>query len=432
MIAFLAGAALVLTPVWVRNGVVGGDWVLISSNGGVNFYIGNHPGSDGMSAVPPGHAWEPYVAEPSRAAGHLLTPSEVSRYWVVRTLRACAAEPWAALRLELRKVAAFFTRVEVPNNLEYGYVARSIPILRAPLPAVGWLTPPALAGVVLLLGEWRRGRREAGVAPLFLLLHLLAVVPFFVCARYRTPALPLLALLTAVALVDLPRVWRRGWRRGLPPALAFGVGLLLGPGDLARAPEHLEAGRNHYWDAVAEMARAAALTADPEAARAARSAARRHLDAALLEAPGNADALLLRARLQPTPRAALADLDRALESAPGFVLAHVARAERRRAQGRPEAALADYRAALASEPFHPQALAGAATLALRLEQVADAAAWAERLTQNYPRMAQGWFLRGRCREAAGAIRAACADYRRALQLEPENPMLQQSLAEACE
>ena len=49
-----AGAAVAILPVTVRNYVVGHELVLVATNGGVNFYIGNNPKSDGCSAVVPG------------------------------------------------------------------------------------------------------------------------------------------------------------------------------------------------------------------------------------------------------------------------------------------------------------------------------------------------------------------------------------------
>ena len=45
--ALLLAAALTIAPVTVRNRVVAGEWVLISSHGGLNFFIGNNADADG-------------------------------------------------------------------------------------------------------------------------------------------------------------------------------------------------------------------------------------------------------------------------------------------------------------------------------------------------------------------------------------------------
>ena len=54
--AFLFGLACLvpIIPITVRNYSVGDDLVLISSQGGVNFFIGNNPQADGTRAVVPG------------------------------------------------------------------------------------------------------------------------------------------------------------------------------------------------------------------------------------------------------------------------------------------------------------------------------------------------------------------------------------------
>ncbi|MFQ5655724.1 MAG: hypothetical protein ACE5GW_13465, partial [Planctomycetota bacterium] len=57
----VAGAALLILPVTLMNWRFGGDRVLISSNGGINFYIGNRRGdgygADGLTSVHAGPRW---------------------------------------------------------------------------------------------------------------------------------------------------------------------------------------------------------------------------------------------------------------------------------------------------------------------------------------------------------------------------------------
>ena len=53
-LALLAGACLVLAPVAIRNRVVSGHWALVSAQGGLNFYIGNHADATGTYQDVPG------------------------------------------------------------------------------------------------------------------------------------------------------------------------------------------------------------------------------------------------------------------------------------------------------------------------------------------------------------------------------------------
>ncbi len=82
---------LPILPVTLAN-TLSGDFVLIASQGGVNFYIGNNPESDALRAVVPGTRtdwWGGYndaIFMAEEALGRKLKPSEVSRYWYGRGL----------------------------------------------------------------------------------------------------------------------------------------------------------------------------------------------------------------------------------------------------------------------------------------------------------------------------------------------------------
>ncbi|MEE8578103.1 MAG: glycosyltransferase family 39 protein, partial [candidate division Zixibacteria bacterium] len=83
----VVGTALIVTAVTTRNLIIAADPVLISSQGGINFFIGNHEGSDGRSASMPepfGHNWQlaDVQFEAERAANRELKPGEVSSYWL--------------------------------------------------------------------------------------------------------------------------------------------------------------------------------------------------------------------------------------------------------------------------------------------------------------------------------------------------------------
>jgi hypothetical protein len=75
-----AGAAVVVLPVTLRNYFVAGEFVLIASQGGVNFYIGNNPHSNGYTAVVPGTRadWWGGYEDTHRIVEHALgrTPPE--------------------------------------------------------------------------------------------------------------------------------------------------------------------------------------------------------------------------------------------------------------------------------------------------------------------------------------------------------------------
>jgi 4-amino-4-deoxy-L-arabinose transferase-like glycosyltransferase len=223
-IAFAAPPAAVT----VRNRVVGDDWVVVASQGGVNFYIGNNPESNGMMAVVPGtrQTWwggfEDTVRIAEEDAGRELTPSEVSAYWFRRAFAYVRETPGHWVRLTFRKALAFLGDPELPNNEPYEarrsrYVTfRAVPLSFAVLLGLFVLSVPiALAPRRLGLPDSRapRGvRREfTSILLQFAVVYAASIIAFFVTGRYRVPLVPLVAAgaaLTLVALWDLVRARR--------------------------------------------------------------------------------------------------------------------------------------------------------------------------------------------------------------------------------
>jgi 4-amino-4-deoxy-L-arabinose transferase-like glycosyltransferase len=229
--SFLAGLAVVLLPVLVRNAVVGGEFALTTSQAGSNFYIGNNPTSNG-GYVPlvPGRqnteferkdAFE--IAE--RESGRKLSPGEVSRFWFGKSFAWIGAHPADWLRLLGTKVALLVNWYEMPDYEDQYFYERYCGLLRAldSFWHYGVLLPIAVAGLVLTFAR----RREILVLHLVLATLALGVVLFYVFARYRYPVVPVLVLFAAAALVQATALLRA--RRGsalVPAAIALGFAAL--------------------------------------------------------------------------------------------------------------------------------------------------------------------------------------------------------------
>jgi len=158
------GACLVpILPVTVRNAVEGDDLVLVSSQGGVNFYIGNNAASDGTTAVVPGTRagwWEGYrdtIAIAEAAEGRSLDPSEVSQHFFGEAFEFIRQKPQEWFDLTCRKAGYFFNRAEFTNNQpirffaeRFGSIVRLLPI------GFGVIAPLSLLGLILCLKRFRR------------------------------------------------------------------------------------------------------------------------------------------------------------------------------------------------------------------------------------------------------------------------------------
>jgi tetratricopeptide (TPR) repeat protein len=190
--AVILGAALAIAPATLRNWAHGGEFVPISSNAGINLYIGNNPEYDRTVAIRPDHVWQQFTKEPFDHG--VRTQSGASMYWTGRVLQWAAQDPAAFAALQLKKVRLLLGGDEIYRNQAIYPSRRYSPVLRPliwKIPGLafpfGVLAPLALLGIAV---AWRR----APLLAAFVLLYAMAVLAFFIAARYRVPLVPYLAI----------------------------------------------------------------------------------------------------------------------------------------------------------------------------------------------------------------------------------------------
>jgi len=429
-LAFLAGAALPILPVTATNAWAGGELVLISTQAGVNLWIGNNPQADGSTAWVPGTSgddfWATYrgaeeLAE--REAGRDLRPGEVSRHYSRKARAFVLEHPGRALALLARKLALFWRDEEIGNNQPIRFTAfHFAPFLRWTPLRFAWLAPLGLIGCCLAL--------RRGPFPLwsFVPLYGAGVIAFFVCSRFRAPVLPVLAILGAHALVAGWDAWRAGRLAALSAgvvAFLAGVALLVATRpDPARAEGagelHLALGHERAGDpaaAATHFERALALEPTPIARvqfaahleqRGDLARARELLASAARDAPANSRVLdswlgfLLR---RGPPEDLRAACDAALVHAPDLATVQYHQGAALLNEGKPKRAEAALREARRLEPSgsRPQAVLGV-LLAGRGEHREALELYGEALTH-------GRFENARAQEEAtwrNAVRSALA------------------------
>jgi len=204
--AFLALViALCIVPVSLRNIFVGKDVVLISSQAGVNFAIGNNQYADGKTAILPGTRatwWGGYmdsVRIAQEASGRELRPSGVSRFWFYRGLKFLFTSPGQAFKLYLKKLRYLFNNVEISNNKNIYFFRNLVGFINLPfLLGFSVVMPLALSGLIFI----RRGRYR-GLQLAFLAVYSLSILLFFVNGRFRLPMIPFLILAASAFVLDL-------------------------------------------------------------------------------------------------------------------------------------------------------------------------------------------------------------------------------------
>ncbi len=308
----LVGFLLPLAPVVAANHRATGGWFLTSSQGGLNFLLGNSRGATGVPGPLSSRGLDPVQerADARRIAADLiaadsgrtvepesLPPATVSRTLLDEALREIADEPASWVRLMGRKLFLVWNRYEIPDTEGYDLARSRSASLRVAAVDFGLLGPLALAG--LGAGFHRRCR---GVVALGLLAvgSLLSIVVFFVIARYRLPAVALLLPVAGYAVVALGGAVRR---RDAATLAWGGAGLVLGAA-LAFTPAFSTAELRRH-DAVLRYDQATAALAAAEG-----------LDERAVGPGGEARRLLAEA---------IDELDRALGESPQFAAAHLAR-----------------------------------------------------------------------------------------------------------
>lgn len=229
---FVLGTALGVAPATVRNLVVSGEPVLVSSHGGLNFLVGNGPGADGtyrwLDGITPSMSGQATDARRVAEAetGRRLSAREVSAHFAGKAWGWIRANRADASRLFLRKVRYVLSGDEAPLNFSYPWYRERSALLSLLLVGPGLLVPLGGAGLLLAaLGASLLPRRDLMVWASFVPAYVLLVAAFFVATRYRLPLYVPLATASGGALVALlDAVRKRAFRL---PALAAAVALPL-------------------------------------------------------------------------------------------------------------------------------------------------------------------------------------------------------------
>ena len=221
-----------------------GGFQWLGGSGGVNFYLGNKRGADGM--IPRQDFPTSYGAEyrdsvqvfavqaylqtlrfEGKPVPDPLPPSAVSRFWLGRGVDEIRADPAAWLGLMTRKTLYLTWDREIPNNKNLAFVRAHESTLLRLLPVHWWMLF-ALAPLGVAAAWHQKGKHAGDRRTLVLVLgagaiYAAGVVLFFVNSRYRLPLWPLAAALAgggALQLVDTLRARdvRRALRLGLVAA----------------------------------------------------------------------------------------------------------------------------------------------------------------------------------------------------------------------
>jgi Flp pilus assembly protein TadD len=439
VVALGLGTLLAIAPATIRNVVVAGEFVPISTNGAINLYIGNNESADGATTRIPDvreftgqsgwscFGYDRIVQGVSEQEGRPLSYSQVERYFWRRGLDYIVHHPGRFLQLTARRAALFWGPAEVSNNRAIGFEKRASGVLRW-LPGFPLILALALLGAGVLLLELRRKPDATGtpvamaprsgplaaLAALYVATTFVSFLPFLVAGRFRVPVIPFLLLFGAYGLHRLGRmIGARAWSPALKLGAA-GVVLYL----VAGHPLAAYQSDRCWW--LTDRAMALARAGDA-------AAAEQEFQLALRENPGFIDARLGLANLL----ASLGRYDEAMTNfrhvaahRPDVLEARIGLAASLNLTGRAQEAIGELRAVLARSPNSAQARF---ELGRALVQVGQYDAAAKELRESLrlqPGVALAHVCLGMSLARQEHQREAIAEFRQALLIDPQN-------AEAC-
>ncbi|MBN1913660.1 MAG: tetratricopeptide repeat protein [Candidatus Omnitrophica bacterium] len=202
---FFAGLSLILGAVTFRNYLVGKDFVLISANTGINFYLGNNPKASGTFSCPPEiAASQEGMFRDARVIARAvlkkdLKESEVSRFWFRKSLSFIKSNLPAYLKLESKKLFYFFNPRESVHEAEYSYLFDKIRVFKVAFTDLTFILPLGIMGMFLAFKDIKRAFLLYLEIFSFLLISLL----FFTAARYRVIIVPFLIIFASLAVCAL-------------------------------------------------------------------------------------------------------------------------------------------------------------------------------------------------------------------------------------
>jgi tetratricopeptide (TPR) repeat protein len=211
-IFFILGMILIISPVTIRNWVVGKDFVLISSQGGMNFFIGNNPISDGKTAkagyvsLPlegyKDNVWITSIRLAEESLGKKLKPSEISNFWYKQGFYFIRTYPLKFFQLLGKKLYYFWNSYEIQSNQDLYFFSRWSSLLRFLLWdwvlrfPFGIICPLSILGMILNAKLWEK----YFLLHAFIFSYMFSVILFFVTSRFRLPVIPFLIIFASYSI----------------------------------------------------------------------------------------------------------------------------------------------------------------------------------------------------------------------------------------
>ena len=207
------GVVTAVLPIIIRNYICEKDFVPITALGGLNIYIGNAFGANGQYRTVEriGGQAEGMIKNSieiaEKSVGKKLKPSQVSNYWMKKTMRSIGEHGIKVFAMLLwKKTVLFWSSYEISDIWDYYFFKNYIPMLNFPFFSFLIIMPLAIAGAYL---NWPK-RHEFSLLYTFLLGYMFSLVAVFITSRYRLQVVPFLSILAAYTITQIKNIFWKG------------------------------------------------------------------------------------------------------------------------------------------------------------------------------------------------------------------------------
>ena len=210
---FILGLSLPIIPCFIRNYVIAHDFVFLSSYGGLNFYVGNHPESNGAEPrIPELREWigcdewscfdyPAIVRGLGKSLGKTsISFSEANKYFYKSAFDNIIHYPKEWLMLTLKKVLLFWGPTEITNDTVPSwdkYYSKTLKLL----PNFPFYFALFITGILIRLFSHSKNFNDSSqkilirTSILIVLVYFFSVLPFFIASRYRIPIMPFIFIM---------------------------------------------------------------------------------------------------------------------------------------------------------------------------------------------------------------------------------------------
>lgn len=220
-LVWVVGLFIAIAPVTIRNIAVTGDFVLISTQGGVNLYLGNNEYADGLMMIMPEVeldntvSWDMFVpltnSAAEREAGKKLSEAEISDFWSGKAVAFMVNNPGKFAKLVWKKTVYLLSGFENSDAADI-YFQRTKSSLYSVLVwdklisfPFGLLFPLFLISIIVLRNDFQK------LLPLyiFIVTYTPTIILFLVTARHRLPLVPFLIVIASGGIIRLFQTFKQ-------------------------------------------------------------------------------------------------------------------------------------------------------------------------------------------------------------------------------